>query len=75
MTPVANLRTVEPETTITGLLDQMFPQRHVGSPTVENSGFGGMVTLADISEVQPVERERTARPIRAFAVSLHSAGL
>jgi Zn-dependent protease/CBS domain-containing protein len=57
MTPAAELDTVSPETTVASLLEEMFRQRHVGYPVVEDGAVVGMVTLANVSDVAPVERE------------------
>lgn len=57
MTPAAALDTVAPETSVADLLDQMFTQRHIGYPVVQNGTPVGMVTLSDVSAVRPVERD------------------
>ncbi|MFP8954663.1 CBS domain-containing protein [Natrialbaceae archaeon A-arb3/5] len=62
MTPVDDLHTVEPKTTVAELLQRMFAERHTGYPVVETDGFGdgrliGLVTLSDAREVDPVERD------------------
>ena len=57
MTPVEEVQTVTPETTITALFEQMFRQRHTGYPVVEDGRPIGMVTLGDAREVDPVERD------------------
>ncbi|SDC99273.1 CBS domain-containing protein [Natrinema hispanicum] len=62
MTPVSDLHTVDPETTVAELLQRMFTERHTGYPVVENEALEGerlvgLVTLGDAREVVPVERD------------------
>jgi Zn-dependent protease/CBS domain-containing protein len=58
MTPADRVISVRPDTSVSALLDQMFEERHVGYPVVdENGSVAGIVTLDDASEVPPVERE------------------
>lgn len=57
MTPAEDLDTVASETSISELLEQMFRQRHVGYPVVDDGTVVGMITLDDISSVPPVERD------------------
>lgn len=57
MTPIENVKTVTPETTVSELLEKMFNQRHTGYPVVEDGQLVGMVTLDDAREVPAVERE------------------
>ncbi|OAQ53331.1 hypothetical protein HTG_07580 [Natrinema mahii] len=61
MTPVEDLHTVEPDTTVAVLIERMFRERHTGYPVVERSATGeglvGLVTLSDAREVDQVERE------------------
>ena len=57
MTPVSELDTVQPETTITELFEQMFEQRHVGYPVVEDGRIVGIVTLDDAGRVSIQERD------------------
>lgn len=58
MTPHSDLRTVPPETTITGLLNQMLRQRHTGYPVVDSRGeLVGMVSLNEAQSVKEVERD------------------
>ncbi|OLZ42207.1 metalloprotease [Natrinema saccharevitans] len=61
MTPVEDLHTVEPDTTVAVLIERMFRERHTGYPVVEVSATGerlvGLVTLSDAREVDQVERE------------------
>ncbi|MDG5761263.1 CBS domain-containing protein [Natronococcus sp. A-GB1] len=66
MTPVDELDTVSPETTITELLDAMMEHRHTGFPVVENGSIAGVVTLEDVRAVPPSERDsRTVRAVMA----------
>ncbi|QCC58631.1 CBS domain-containing protein [Natrinema thermotolerans] len=61
MTPVEDLHTVEPDTTVAVLIERMFRERHTGYPVVERSATGeglvGLVTLSDAREIDQVERE------------------
>ncbi|RQG95178.1 CBS domain-containing protein [Natrarchaeobius chitinivorans] len=62
MTPVRDLHTVEPETTVAELIQRMFTERHTGYPVVETSAADdgrlvGLVTLSDAREIDPVERD------------------
>ncbi|MFD1565501.1 CBS domain-containing protein [Haloarchaeobius amylolyticus] len=62
MTPVSDLHTVKPGTTIAELIQRMFTERHTGYPVVENDAFDGerlvgLVTLSDARAVEPVERD------------------
>ncbi|MDG5819812.1 CBS domain-containing protein [Natronococcus sp. A-GB7] len=64
MTPVDELDTVSPETTITELLDAMMEHRHTGFPVVEHGSVAGVVTLEDARTVPPSERgSRTVRDV------------
>ncbi|MWV41476.1 CBS domain-containing protein [Natrialba sp. INN-245] len=62
MTPVNDLDTVSPGTTIAELIQRMFTERHTGYPVVDSDAFGdgrliGLVTLSDAREIEPVERD------------------
>ncbi|MFB6299129.1 MAG: CBS domain-containing protein [Halobacteriales archaeon] len=57
MTPVEEIDTVSPGTSIAELIDRMFKERHTGFPVTEDGELVGLVTLEDAREVQPVERE------------------
>ncbi|WP_049923171.1 CBS domain-containing protein [Halopiger djelfimassiliensis] len=62
MTPVADLHTVDPETSIADLIHRMFTERHTGYPVVERDSVAGerlvgLVTLSDAREIDPVERD------------------
>ncbi|ODR83564.1 metalloprotease [Haladaptatus sp. W1] len=50
MTPVAELDTVAPETSINTLLDRMVRERHTGYPVVDGDDLVGIVTLEDVQE-------------------------
>jgi len=57
MTPIDDVQTISPDTTVAELIDTMFRQRHTGYPVVERGSLVGLVTLEDAREVKPVERE------------------
>ncbi len=57
MTPAGDLDTVDPDTTITQLINRMIRQRHTGFPVVEDGRLVGLVTLDDARQVQQVERD------------------
>ncbi len=61
MTPAGDLHTVEPDTTVSELIQRMFTERHTGYPVIERDAYGerlvGLVTLTDAREIDPVERE------------------
>ncbi|AGB33410.1 peptidase M50 [Natrinema pellirubrum DSM 15624] len=61
MTPVEDLHTVDPDTTVAELIERMFRERHTGYPVVERGAGGerlvGLVALSDAREVDQVERE------------------
>jgi Zn-dependent protease/CBS domain-containing protein len=59
MTPVEDLDTVSPETTVADLLDEMLRHRHTGFPVVENGAVVGVVTLEDVRTVPSAAREST----------------
>lgn len=67
MTPMRDLHTVSPDTSVATLIQRMFTERHTGYPVVETDSFNGeqlvgLVTLTDAREIKPVERD-------AYAVS------
>ncbi|ELY64909.1 site-2 protease family protein [Natrinema versiforme] len=62
MTPANDLHTVEPETTVSTLIQRMFRERHTGYPVIDPNTFEderlvGLVTLSDAREIEPVERD------------------
>ncbi|SEH16990.1 Zn-dependent protease (includes SpoIVFB) [Natronorubrum sediminis] len=62
MTPVRDLHTVEPQTSVATLIQRMFTERHTGYPVIDTNGFDsgrlvGLVTLSDAREIKPVERD------------------
>ena len=58
MTPGEELLVVDPETTITDLLNRMLTERHTGYPVVDSRGeLIGMVTLDHARSVKEVERD------------------
>ncbi|MFT4946322.1 MAG: Zn-dependent protease/predicted transcriptional regulator [Natronomonas sp.] len=60
MTPADAVETVSSDTTLSGLLDRMYRQRHTGYPVVDDGQVKGIVTLADISDVDAAEHDTTA---------------
>lgn len=60
MTPRESVDTVSPDTTVAGLVERMFEERHTGYPVVEAGELVGMVTLEDAREIQDVERDAYA---------------
>ncbi len=60
MTPVDQLDVVEPSLSVDDLLGRMYEQRHTGYPVVDGSGVVGVVTLDDVREIPPEDRDRTA---------------
>ncbi|MCU4926143.1 CBS domain-containing protein [Halobacteria archaeon AArc-dxtr1] len=57
MTPVRDLHTVDPETSVAELIGRMFSERHTGYPVLDDGRLVGLVTLSDAQEVRPVERD------------------
>lgn len=57
MTPVSNIVTAFPDMTIRELLEQMFKQRHTGYPVIDSGRLVGIVTLTDVNEITPTERD------------------
>ncbi|WP_136716987.1 CBS domain-containing protein [Halorientalis salina] len=62
MTPVADLDTVTPETTLSELLERMVTERHTGYPVVSgrdtrHGEIRGLVTLEDLQTVDPDQRD------------------
>ena len=57
MTPVEEVRTVSPDTTVGELLEQMFRERHTGYPVVRDGEVVGLVALDDALSVNDVERD------------------
>jgi len=67
MTPVADLDTVTPDTTVDELVRRMVRERHTGYPVVEGGGddpssgdLVGVVTLQDVQEIDADRRETVA---------------
>ena len=56
MTPVAQIRTVEPTHSLADVLDRMFSERHTGYPVLDDGVLVGIVTLDDIRDVDPDSR-------------------
>lgn len=57
MTPGPELDTVSPETPIDALLDRMVRERHTGYPVVDGGDLVGIVTLEDVEERAPSDRD------------------
>jgi Zn-dependent protease/CBS domain-containing protein len=57
MTPEAELDTVTRETSIEDLLDRMVRERHTGYPVIDGGALVGIVTLEDVQEKAPSERD------------------
>ena len=58
MTPATELLVVDPETTVTDLLNRMLTERHTGYPVVDSrEELIGMVTLDHARSVKEVERD------------------
>jgi Zn-dependent protease/CBS domain-containing protein len=57
MTPREELHTVTGETSVEGLIDRMFRERHTGYPVLDDTRLVGMVTLEDAGGVRDVERD------------------
>ena len=49
--------TVDPSTPVRTVLDQMYETKHLGFPVLERGGLVGMVTLDDIHQTNPIDRE------------------
>ena len=64
MTPLSDLDTVDPEMSVSELLEEMLRQKHVGYPVTEDGAVIGIVTLDDSNQVAPMERDyHTVRSI------------
>jgi CBS domain-containing protein len=59
MTPVADVRILEPNETLDSVLERMFSERHTGYPVVDDGELVGIVTLDDIRDVDPEVRPST----------------
>ena len=62
MTPVSELHTVSPETSLEKLLDRMLHERHTGYPVLDRGELVGVVTLEDVQERAP-EGSKAADPV------------
>ncbi|HRU78931.1 MAG TPA: CBS domain-containing protein [Methanolinea sp.] len=49
--------TVSPQTPVREVIDLMYATKHLGFPVVERGHLAGMVTLADLHRVSPIDRE------------------
>lgn len=63
MTSASELDTVAPETSLDVLLDQMIRERHTGYPVLDDGDLVGIVTLEDVQERAPDNRDGTVRDI------------
>ncbi|MCC7556560.1 MAG: CBS domain-containing protein, partial [Methanoculleus marisnigri] len=52
--PVA---TVEPTTPLPRVVDMMYETKHLGFPVVDRGSLVGIVALADVHKVSPIDRE------------------
>jgi len=57
MTPVDRIDTVDAETSVADLIEQMFRQRHTGYPVERDGEIVGLVTLDDARAVREIERD------------------
>ncbi len=57
MTPAGELKTVQPATSLSALVDRMFRERHTAYPVVRDGRVVGMVTLGDAQSIREVERD------------------
>ncbi len=57
MIPREDLVTIGRDETISGLLERMLGRRHTGFPVVDEGTITGVVTLEDVHDVAPVERD------------------
>jgi len=57
MTERDRLDVVAPDVSLAALVDRMLEERHTGYPVVDNGDLVGMITLGDVQDVDPVERE------------------
>ena len=76
MTPATELLVVDPETTVTDLLNRMLTERHTGYPVVDSrEELIGMVTLDHARSVKEVERDAyTVSDVMERDVTAISAG-
>jgi Zn-dependent protease/predicted transcriptional regulator len=59
MTPVDDVRILQPNETLDSVLERMFSERHTGYPVVDDGQLVGIVTLNDIRSIDPEARPRT----------------
>jgi CBS domain-containing protein len=62
--------TVEPTMPLSRVIEMMYETKHLGFPVVERGSLVGIITLADVHKVSPIDREAmqvrdvmTANPI------------
>lgn len=63
MTPVSELETVSPETSLDDLLNRMVHERHTGYPVLDSDELIGIVTLEDVQKHAPDSRDGTIRDV------------
>lgn len=52
-----NVMTISPTTPIREVLDLMYTTKHLGFPVMDRGYLAGMVTLADVHKIPPLDRE------------------
>ncbi|OPX68511.1 MAG: Zinc metalloprotease [Methanoregulaceae archaeon PtaB.Bin108] len=52
-----NVMTISPTTPIREVLDLMYTTKHLGFPVIDRGYLAGMVTLADVHKIPPLDRE------------------
>jgi CBS domain-containing protein len=52
-----DVRTVSPELPVREVIDLMYTTKHLGFPVEEKGHVTGMVTLADVHKIAPLDRE------------------
>lgn len=57
MTPVDEVRAVDPHLSVGALIDRMLNERHMGYPVMQSGRPVGMVSLTDAQQVDPVEHD------------------
>jgi Zn-dependent protease/CBS domain-containing protein len=55
----SKVRTIPPSTTLRGLMELMFQEKHRGYPVTEGETLQGIVTLTDLQKVPDAERDTT----------------
>ncbi len=52
-----NVMTISPNTPIREVIDLMYTTKHLGFPVMDRGHLAGMVTLADVHKIPPLDRE------------------